>query len=140
MISLLILKALAIAVITVGPCPGLAPGDPALGCAVPPNRIYLVETPITLRTRNHELGHLIDYNFLTNADRGTFSYLIHERRAWDAPGNSPHEQFAEAVSMCARSARFPDGYSGYGYTPSTAQHRRICRWLTRVAQRVVTAG
>lgn len=145
----LLAKALAIAVITYGPCPD--PGMEAFvaGCVVRPNQVYVSRTsplkgplaPIALeQVRNHELGHVIDFNLLTNADRGTFEYLTHQTgRPWTDPdpyADQPQEQFAEAVRLCGRSTRWLSRYEiDYGYDPTLRQHRKMCRWLASIGSR-----
>lgn len=138
----LLTKALVIAVVSYGPCPGV---PDAYGCAIRPNVIYLstvdaagqpLPSWLLRQNRNHELGHIADYNLLTNADRGTFEALMHMRRPWVDPPDSPHEQFAEAVRWCAHSTRWPrSGGGGFGYRPTVHQHRKICRWLSSIGAR-----
>lgn len=128
----LIAKALAIAVFIHAPCPGET-RDLRFGsaCAMAPQTVYAYGQ-VTHTDYMHELGHIYDYNFLTDQQRGTFLYLIHEKRWWLAPApNSPHEKFAVAFSFCARN---PDRLMGhaagdFGYFPSRRTHRRVCRWM-----------
>jgi hypothetical protein len=131
-VGALIAKALAVAVFIHAPCPGDTTMDAEFGsaCAVAPNVVY-VAGPLPHQTYMHELGHIIDYNFLTDQDRGTFLALIHERRWWlDPSSNSPHEKFAEAVAHCARNPRWRVGHTwGYEYYPTLYEHRKVCRWL-----------
>jgi hypothetical protein len=146
MIAPLLAKALAIAVVIYAPCPG----DPvAAGCALrDTNTVYVNPTSmgevrlqpvsgvVQLQNRNHELGHIIDYNFLTNADRGMFEAIVHIRRPWVDPPNSPQEWFAEAVRLCGRSSRWLSRYTlNYGYQPTLYQHRKVCRWLATIGAR-----
>jgi hypothetical protein len=141
-VAALLAKALAIAVITYAPCPHVAD---AWGCAIRPNLVY-VSTVVAKRrcaaradqvqVRNHELGHVIDYELLTNSDRGMFEALMHDARPWRSPPNSPHEQFAEAVRLCAISVRWLDRRDlAYGYLPTRFQHRKVCRWLESLGTR-----
>jgi len=127
----LIAKALAIAVFIHAPCPGDTTMDPAWGsaCAVAPTTIY-VAGPLPHATYLHELGHLIDYNFLSDKDRGTFLAITHDRRWWMTAPNSPRERFAEAFAQCALNPRrLVSRTFGYGYYPSLREHRKVCRWL-----------
>jgi hypothetical protein len=72
-----------------------------------------------LQVRNHELGHVIDFALLTNSDRGMFEALMHMQRPWNDAPDSPHEQFAEAVRLCAISVRWRDRHElAYGYLPT----------------------
>jgi hypothetical protein len=131
----LLAKALAIAVITYAPCPHVAD---AWGCAFRPNLVYVsaVNASDQVQVRNHELGHVIDYELLTNSDRGMFEALMHDARPWRSPPNSPHEQFAEAVRLCAISVRWLDRRDlAYGYLPTRFQHRKVCRWLESLGAR-----
>lgn len=140
----LLAKAMAIAVISYSPCPQF---DVATSCAIRPNLVFVspvlyeggpLASRFIQRTQlNHELGHLIDYNFLTDSDRGMFLGLMRMKRPWVDPPNSPHEQFAEAVRLCARSTRWPSSDGGYHYWPTVFQHRKVCRWLARDAGSVV---
>jgi hypothetical protein len=65
----------------IAPCPGQSN---AIACVDQPATIYTTEWPLTRNIRNHELGHVIDFEVLTNADRGTFEYLTHQNRPWVA--------------------------------------------------------
>lgn len=153
----LLAKALLIAAISVGPGPWPCGQEPGVtvrdGCAVPPNQIYVPtvwwsdtaggEVPFApadiLNMRNHELGHVVDYNFLTDPDRGMFKALMRDRRVgWRLAANSPHERFAEAFRLCATSVRYVSRYmadgGGYGYRPTLYQHRKVCRWMTGLAR------
>jgi len=82
----------------------------------------------------HELGHRFDYRMPDWARNG-FRKIMRERRAWRSAPNSPHERFADAYSICARSPkRLPASYSsGFGYDPSNSQHRRVCRLIGQAA-------
>jgi hypothetical protein len=65
-----------------------------------------------------------------------FEALMHDARPWRSPPNSPHEQFAEAVRLCAISVRWLDRYGlAYGYSPTRFQHRKVCRWLESLGTR-----
>lgn len=133
---MLIAKALSLAVIAYSPCPAM--DVPA--CTEPPNVVY-VGDGVERGVLNHELGHVIDFNLLTDADRGRFRVYALRQRAWYFSGqpfptlwwgepNPFGEEFAEAVRMCARSVRFPDR-GLYNWMPTVDTHRRVCRWLVR---------
>lgn len=136
----LLAKAIVIAIIIHAPCPGHEARD---GCAMRPNIVYLspgLDLPWEGRARRwaaaHELGHIVDYNFLTNADRGMFEALTHQHRAWERGPNAPQEQFAEAVTTCERSMYWPPSVGGaYEYHPAVFEHRKICRWLATIGAR-----
>lgn len=148
----LLAKALAIAVISYSPGYA-APTCPrgAGACASPPggviiktswwsdtaNRFVPIDSMDLLSARNHELGHIIDYNLLTDQDRGMFLALAHTTRSWIDPPNSPHEQFAEAFRLCAISTRWVSHYQpiGFGYWPTLYQHRKVCRWMATIGGR-----
>lgn len=133
----LLAKALAIATIIYSPCPG---DRDALACTLAPNVVYIASGSSAVGVLNHELGHVIDFNFLTDVDRGRFQAYARKPHAylwrglayptvWWGEPNPFGEEFAEAVRMCARSTRFPDSSSVYNWTPTTTTHRRVCRWL-----------
>jgi hypothetical protein len=126
----LIAQALTIATFVVSPCPGQ---ENDVACTdMQTSTVYTSVWPMPRWIHDHELGHIIDARVLTNADRGTFEYLTHQSRPWEATAsdpNSPQEQFAEAFRMCVRSTRQPDGNSIFGFEPSVHTFRRICRWM-----------
>jgi hypothetical protein len=81
----------------------------------------------------HELGHKYDHLVLTDSTRDNFRMLRGDPRPWRVEfGGSPHEQFAEAYSLCAwpkgekRIALDPRVNGGYGYTPTRRRHELIC--------------
>jgi hypothetical protein len=84
----------------------------------------------------HELGHRFDYR-MPDWARRAFLRLTRDPRPWRSPGGSPHERFADAYSVCARSPRrVPRRFlSSFGYAPSRWQHRAVCRLISRVGQR-----
>lgn len=147
-VGVLLAKALAIAVISVGPA---APCNGVGACAYPPNHIYIAtqwwsgtadayvayDPADRLNTRNHELGHIVDYNLLTDQDRGMFQAIMHRKGEWRQAVNSPHEQFAEAFRLCAISTRYVSRHQGlgFGYNPTLFQHRKVCRWLATIGAR-----
>jgi hypothetical protein len=83
----------------------------------------------------HELGHHFDYSVMTDQARAGFQHIMGlDGRAWRSAPNSPHEKFAEAYRMCSNSPGSPDLTRwGYGYQPTTAQHRRVCALIRRTA-------
>ena len=76
----------------------------------------------------HELGHQAEYA-MSDPARDAFLLLTHQSgRAWREPPDSPHEQMAEAWSLCAGG--IPHGrrhhrhvWGAYGYEPTIATHR-----------------
>lgn len=124
------------------PCPF----NPARSCANPQGWIFLYTEHAEGTWKwafLHELGHHFDYNHMTNGARLRFRRIIAERRAWRSSPNSPHEQFAEAWSQCARSDRWLFGYESryaespeyaYRYRPTLEQHRRVCALVRAVAR------
>lgn len=92
----------------------------------------------------HELGHLVDAQLLTDGDRRWFT-----RRLGMSPGlawrdaakwRTPSEVFADAYAACA--LKWSPGRKrgrwevAYDYIPSLRQHRRVCAGLDRVAARL----
>jgi hypothetical protein len=93
----------------------------------------------------HELGHDFDSNNMTDAYRAGFIRIMRYRTpSWWAAANpvdaeSAGERFATAYSVCARRQtiardgwRYGPGH-GYGYSPTRAQHRRVCALIRRAA-------
>jgi hypothetical protein len=82
----------------------------------------------------HELGHRFDYR-MPDWARDGFRKVMRDRRAWRSAPNSPHERFADAYAICARSPkRLPASYSSaFGSDPSSSQHRRVCSLARRAA-------
>lgn len=87
----------------------------------------------------HEIGHHVDYAQDTQA-RDEFRRLIGDTRPWrTSGGNSPHEKFAEAWSMCAgaRTNTFDGRVHGeYAYEVTVRAHRRFCDLVERTANRL----
>lgn len=108
----------------------------ARACAMAPNIVYVDTHTLAdaaLRTRNHELGHIFDYNYMDDGARNRFRTIMRESRTWrSVTAESPHERFAEAFTLCVRSVRFPRSNGGaYGYAPTVRQHRAICGMIQR---------
>lgn len=125
----LLAKALVLATVIWAPCPGKPVG---WSCAFRSNVAYVSPgSPVDERTQFwHEMGHIVDFNLLTDQDRGTFAYLIHDHRPWWSPNDAPGEQFAEAFRLCVTSMRWVSRrQEDYGYTPTLHQHHRMCRWM-----------
>lgn len=84
----------------------------------------------------HELGHQVDYFEMTDPARARFRRLIRDPRPWRSTGgNSPHEKFAEAYSLCAwlqPHVSLHDAMGGYGYATTRAAHRKICDLIRRL--------
>lgn len=134
---LLLAKVLAVAVIIHAPCP-----DPSAGgsCTVPPDTIYLTSDQLLgPAVVYHELGHIVDFEFLSPSDRTMFKRLTHDTGQWWTPdevarGDAPAERFAEAFRLCVHSTKWPAQFTG-GYLPSVKTHRRVCRWLAEIGKR-----
>jgi hypothetical protein len=85
--------------------------------------------------RWHELGHIFDYQVLTDADRAWFTPQLGfpSNRPWEAanyddesPGfTEPAERFADAYAHCALRT-VPSSIVSYGYLPGPRTHRRVC--------------
>ena len=131
------------------PCP-TAPW--ALGCADVESGIVYLDTDDRF-TRWHELGHLFDWQLLTDTDRTMFTRLLgfdaetpwwSDDAMYDRIGISPSEQFADAYASCALG-RSPAGHgepggrtvvewaTGYDYYPTVRQHQRICNAIGALA-------
>jgi hypothetical protein len=116
--------------------------DVSQACAVAPRTVYVSsfwDQPGWISQRaevlDHELGHVFDYTRMSDGARNRFRSIMGITRPWRSDPNSPHEQFAEAFSLCVRSARFPPrAGGGYDYTPTTSQHRSVCRMILHVEQ------
>jgi hypothetical protein len=125
----LLAKALMVATIAWSPCPTT---DYTTSCTIG-EHVYMA--PGEAGWFKHELGHVFDAAYLTNADRGTFEYLAHLHQPWLGNTNPPVEQFAEAFRYCAHSTRFPPRIVYFTYDPTVRQHRRMCAWLATLADR-----
>lgn len=81
----------------------------------------------------HELGHIFDSFELDDAARDQFRAITADTRPWYTPPNSPHEQFAEAYSMCARWAERPRRIKMwmYRWKPTRREHRQACAVIQR---------
>jgi hypothetical protein len=90
--------------------------------------------------RWHELGHLFDYQRLTDTDRGRLTPLLGFRPGapwWSTEeDDQPGEFFADAYAACALRLS-PRGYrrgralildwqTAYGYFPTARRHARVC--------------
>lgn len=125
----LLLPRVAVQVIPVA-CPVWLSIDREPACTYPGGPIYLApDTPYRRRTRIHEEGHHVDYG-MADGYRQAFTYLrgFPPGYQWRTPPNSPHEQFAEAWSLCSIPPRRRRGRinGGYGYNPIRSEYARIC--------------
>jgi hypothetical protein len=102
-----------------------------------PSRIYMRP-----RVRNprwvlyHELGHVFDFRVMNQRERRAFRKIMRLRgRRWYVGDDPPAELFAEGYANCAAygPAGRPRRKSVYGYRPSAAQHRAVCRLLASAA-------
>lgn len=97
----------------------------------------------------HELGHHFDYLVMDDHARTRFGWFVGPGIWRTGNGDSTHERFAEAWSICARIGnprrprmvrrrinriRYSDGF-GYGYEPTWRIHRRACALMDRVYAR-----
>jgi hypothetical protein len=91
-------------------------------------------------TRWHEIGHLYDYQMLTDQDRAVLGRMM--------GGGWGLERFADAYAACALELN-PGGYrrgrvrimdwrTEYGYWPTDRQHARVCEWLRAKRPRPLT--
>ena len=104
------------------------PGDVLKSCTGPGQPIYLATTD--RRDYWHEMGHQFDYTRLDDGERNRFRRAIREQRPWVSSPNSPHEQFAEAYTVCALGVK-SNGYT-YWRQPSRVQ-RWACGFILRAA-------
>jgi hypothetical protein len=119
------------------PCP-VPVSDGCLVHGSPPT-IYLGGAVRSRAILLHEVGHAFDAERLTDADRARFEAIFGDPRPWRSPSNSPHEQFAEAYSLCARHPQIRATYTAaYAYRVTAAQHRRVCALIRRVGARPAT--
>jgi hypothetical protein len=108
----------------------------------------------------HEVGHLFDFQVLTDAHRREFQRLTRDWRDWwldldklpEGYGNGynpPGERFADAYATCLMQATGRRGYavvwygprghargiapSGYGYDVPYRRHRRVCQLIWNAA-------
>lgn len=121
------------------------------------------DTNTTMDTLRHEIAHVFDELYLTEADRQSFTDLIGSGRGWEQGADSPSERFAVAYALVARysdrqyRALFPRAYgkpgSKYrarslrqsrikkrrgiywesGYRASSSRHEQIRRFIQAVA-------
>jgi hypothetical protein len=105
-------------------------------------------------TKWHEIGHVFDYQALTDEQRAWFARELgfNPASSWlpepdDHESATAGEVFADAYAMCAMN-RSPAGsrtrrgrivvnwQSGYGYMPTVRQHRRVCNaiWFVAIAR------
>jgi hypothetical protein len=104
------------------------------GCIVHGLRptIYLGREVQDQETLLHEVGHAFDATVMGDADRAAFSAIFGDRRAWRSPPNSPHEQFAEAYTLCALKPKLKRTYTAaYAYRVTPKQHRQVCKVIRR---------
>src|SRR4051794_27917261 len=100
--------------VVLAPCPVAISDGCIVHDAVP--TVYLGPMARDRATVLHEVGHAFDAAEMNDPDRGAFSAIFGDTRAWDAAPNSPKERFAEAYSLCARHPAIRAAYTGaYGY-------------------------
>jgi hypothetical protein len=100
-------------------------------CASPPD-IYGVGND--RHALFHELGHVFDYEVMTDAARSALQDALDDHRPWWTPTTEhPYpgqEVSAEAYSWCAMRGRYltrPVVNSAYAYHPGPKRFRRACR-------------
>jgi hypothetical protein len=84
----------------------------------------------------HELGHVFDLRVLNDQERRAFRRIMRlGKRRWWRGRQPPAELFAEGYADCARFGRLRSARrsSVYGYAPTRAQHRAVCRLIERAA-------
>ena len=132
-----------------------------LGCTFRDGRIYLAQWDRLVFA--HELGHLLDYRNLDDAERAKLKQdlsrgqiKLDPNAAWNDCkgemgffdyGNCAQERFADAYAACALKL-VPERVVGddpvldwvagnwettYGWYPTLELHRRVCRLLWRFA-------
>ena len=88
----------------------------------------------------HELGHVFDQEWMTDAARDAFMNATGlERDWWSADGGAPPaELFADAYALCsfygARIARDITTPVGYGWKPTVAEQRLVCGLIQGVGR------
>jgi hypothetical protein len=93
--------------VTVAPCPCAFPGQvaPPTGYAYPDGTVYIDPSVQTRTSLWHELGHVFDFERLTDGDRNWFVRAFHRGGGWDAwfqpDGMGFNEVFADEYSACA---------------------------------------
>lgn len=115
------------------------PSDPIASCTGPGLTDIWWQPDHSNSNFRHELGHRADYA-QDDMARDTFRRLLRDSRPWRAiGGNSPHEQYAEAWSLCAGSSwRVWEGrvHGDYAYEPTVRVHRRVCEMIGKTARRL----
>jgi hypothetical protein len=88
----------------------------------------------------HELGHVFDREWMTDADRAAFMTAIGRAGGWWSAdsGAPPAELFADAYSLCsiygARIARDITAPVGYGWEPTSSLQRTVCGLMQAVGR------
>ena len=121
----------------VAACPGLS-GSDQRPCSGAPSTVYWNPAWPDPAAWEHELGHLFDYQVLTDADRAAFQRIVGVTGAW-RPGTGaagPAEYFAVAYSQCAlhRTVRRSNTL-GYGYRTTPRRHQAVCELIRSAYQR-----
>lgn len=125
---------------------GACPGRPLFaGCVFTRRPRTLYVRPGARNPKSvlyHELGHTFDLLILRNRDRSAFKRALKLRGRWFRGAVPPSELFAEAYALCARfgtrrpaTSRLGWTRSVYGYRPTRAQHRSVCRIIARAGAR-----
>ena len=125
----------------VAACPGLGAADQR-PCSGAPSTVYWDPAWPDPAAWQHELGHLFDYQVLTDADRAAFQRIIHLAGPW-RPGTGaagPAEFFAVAYSQCALHSSVRRASTlGYGYRTTPKRHQAVCDLIRNAGQSRGTA-
>jgi hypothetical protein len=126
--------------ITIGTCPDAAAwGDMLEGCTYPDGHIYVSASSKPF-LRAHEMGHVFDFEVLTDGDHHWFARMFGIRGPWS---DWKREVFADAYANCdLRTKPWADHgklvglfEGGHGYNPPLKRHRAICDAIKRIGRR-----
>jgi hypothetical protein len=108
-----------------------------LACASPPNKVWIsskvnsYSADVRNRVIYHELGHIFDYQYMTELSRLTFElYVLNDLKLWHGGIDPPSEKFAEAFTACLVGTR--KMYYSYGYNPSQEEYDTACNLIKNV--------
>lgn len=95
----------------------------------------------------HELGHVFDFDVLTDQDRAEFQAIVGNARPWVDTADyweSPNEQFAEAYRDCAVYGMQVTAWDiasryAYSYEPSVKTQRTVCHMIRSLSAQAMAS-
>jgi hypothetical protein len=116
------------------------PDGSGMPCASQSERVAYIPDGTSRFSREHELGHIFDAEYMDAGERQRFETLVGLSGPWiQGTGmegtKSPAEWFADAYAACRLHLTPGSNWTlAYGYDPSKREHRAVCGFMARAAR------